>query len=938
MVVLVVSAVLGFSVLAGATYRTLMRLRVNGPVYSRIVDGKDFVAVVLPPSIYIVEAYLSAHQMAEVENATALDAQVSRLQLLRAEFEAETERWSFRLTDATIRRALLEDVRDPARRFFTMAEESLIPLCRAGELDRASAYVEGPMRSAFELHRSAIDGVVAAARASYRDTEKAAADELSSGRRMTFLFGAAAAATLVCLLAAVVAWSLARGRARAESRAREMTADLAEVKSTLDRTHDRIYMFDADSLRCLYANQAGLSRLGPSGPDLGRLSLADVLPEIAGGAFALMAGPLLAGEQESVSFETTLGGCDGPDGLVEATLQLVKLEDHRGRFVIVARDIGERRRHEQFRRRQARVLEMVAADAPLRATLSQLCESIEAQQPGALASVLLLEGDQLRCAAGPSLHPEYVTAIDGVVIGPNVGSCGAAAATGERVIVENTQTDPKWAPFAELARRFGLLACWSQPVKAVDGEVLGAFAVYHRSPRRPSPDEVRLLEEAAHVAAIAIERQRTSDRLARSIGALRRANEQSEQRALEMERLRDRAEAANVAKSQFVANMSHEIRTPLTAIIGFAELLADSAGDPEESGRAIDTIGRAATHLLAVVNDVLDLSRIESGMMTCESVRTELPRVVREVGSFLSPRAREKGVQLKLSAGSVLPVHIRSDPTRLRQILMNLAGNALKFTDSGTVSITVREEWAEDQSRLVVDVEDTGVGMTEAQAGVLFEAFSQADASITRRYGGTGLGLMISRHLARLLGGDVELVRTSPGRGSCFRFSMPLTAEPGSAAFDHFEAIVCVENAGPDPRVVFTGRVLLVEDGLDNQRLIAHHLRRAGAEVDIAGHGAEAIGLIEAAARAGRPYGLILTDMQMPVMDGYTLARTLRKAGCTTAIVAITAHAMPEDRERCVTAGCDDFLTKPIDRRTLIALCSEWLNVPSRGGLRARAA
>jgi len=389
------------------------------------------------------------------------------------------------------------------------------------------------------------------------------------------------------------------------------------------------------------------------------------------------------------------------------------------------------------------------------------------------------------------------------------------------------------------------------------------------------------------------------------------------------------AEAASHAKSEFLANMSHEIRTPLTAILGFADFLRED-GDvghaPTRRLQTIDTIRNAGTHLLTVINDILDISKIEANKMTVERVATPLTTILHEVAGLIRPRAAGKGVTLTASLASPVPDLILSDPTRLRQILMNLVGNAAKFTDAGSVSITARAVPRAQGQMLVIDVDDTGPGMTTEQAGHLFKAFSQADSTVTRKHGGTGLGLTICRRLAALMGGEVTLARTEPGKGSCFRVELPLEAAPGAAMVERLDAIVAeADKAAAIPAVALTGRILLAEDGVDNQRLIAFHLRKAGATVEVADNGRIALEMIDKSEANSKPYDLLLTDMQMPEMDGYTLARTLRDRGSRLSIVALTAHAMAEDRQKCIDSGCDDYATKPIEKSKLLATCAAWM-------------
>jgi PAS domain S-box-containing protein len=390
-----------------------------------------------------------------------------------------------------------------------------------------------------------------------------------------------------------------------------------------------------------------------------------------------------------------------------------------------------------------------------------------------------------------------------------------------------------------------------------------------------------------------------------------------------------RAEAANRAKSSFLANMSHEIRTPLTAILGYADLLRED-GDvslaPQRRLESIDTIKNAGQHLLTVINDILDLSKIEADRMSVESLHTPLVAVLADVASLLWQRAAVKGVSLTAALATPVPQQIVSDPTRLRQILMNLAGNAVKFTESGHVTITARIIQRSDEQRLIIDVDDSGPGMTTDQAARLFAAFAQADATVSRQHGGTGLGLTISRRLARLMGGDVTLERTDVGRGSSFRLDLPLVPVEGTPMVDSLDtAHEAVAAAAPRSLPKLNGRILLAEDGPDNQRLIAYHLKQAGATVEIAENGRIALEMLDAAAARGAPYGLLLTDIQMPEMDGYALTGVLRSRGSTLAIVALTAHAMAEDRRRCTDAGCDGYATKPIDKLKLLEVCAQWL-------------
>ncbi len=391
----------------------------------------------------------------------------------------------------------------------------------------------------------------------------------------------------------------------------------------------------------------------------------------------------------------------------------------------------------------------------------------------------------------------------------------------------------------------------------------------------------------------------------------------------ELEHARAQADAANHAKSRFLADMSHEIRTPMTAILGFADLLDDPALTEQTRAEHLRTIRASGLHLMSVINDVLDLSKIEAGKITVERLNFDPSRVLADVLRMMAPRAATKGVALEVVFDSPLPASVESDPTRLQQILVNVVGNAIKFCDRGSVRVRARHELRGDLPVLVFDVRDTGIGMDQAQLASLFKPFNQADASTTRRFGGTGLGLAISRQLATLLGGNIS-VQSTPGAGSTFTITIQSGAVQGAATVDRFDPAAAAPSA-PAAEARLSGRILLAEDGPDNQRLVAFFLRKAGAHVEIVGDGRQAVDLALDAQSQGRAFDLVLMDVQMPVLDGHEATRQLRARGFTAPIIALTAHAMTEDRAKCLAAGCDDFASKPIDRISLIAACATWI-------------
>ncbi|MBX3396621.1 MAG: PAS domain S-box protein [Phycisphaerae bacterium] len=390
-----------------------------------------------------------------------------------------------------------------------------------------------------------------------------------------------------------------------------------------------------------------------------------------------------------------------------------------------------------------------------------------------------------------------------------------------------------------------------------------------------------------------------------------------------------RAEEATAAKSAFLANMSHEIRTPMTAILGFAERLQDGELNEAERNSAIETIRRNGEHLLQIINDILDISKIEAGKMKVEHIRCSPIEIVQDVISLMKVRADAKGLALEVECAGAVPETIESDPTRLRQILVNLVGNAIKFTQKGSIRIECRLLENDEGPKMQFMVADTGIGMSPLEIERIFMPFSQADPSTTRKFGGTGLGLMVSHRFAQMLGGTIT-VDSKPEEGS--RFCVVVSAgrlDGVRMAHDWHRTNLSAENVPTRPDAdsePLDCHILLAEDGMDNQRLIEHILTRSGATVQVVENGRMAIDAVMATLKASgrsaaeRKFDLILLDMQMPEMDGYEAAINLRKIGFVNPIIALTAHAMSGDREKCLAAGCDEYATKPINRKALLNL------------------
>ncbi len=452
-------------------------------------------------------------------------------------------------------------------------------------------------------------------------------------------------------------------------------------------------------------------------------------------------------------------------------------------------------------------------------------------------------------------------------------------------------------------------------------------AIHHAIERKQAEDELRSLNETLEKQnkSMAESRRKAFEHMAQAEDAKSETERINKELEVSIERtsmMAEEALTANRAKSEFLANMSHEIRTPLNAVIGFTDLLA-SEKLTEEQNSYVEIVCEAGKNLLSLINDILDFSKIEAGKLQAELSYCSLNDFLDNIESLMRPNAEKKGLDFEIITSSNLPKMVYTDSTRLRQCLINLLSNAFKFTESGYVYLKISTEKSGDKDWIRFDVEDSGIGIASEKLGLIFESFSQADGSTTRKYGGTGLGLAITKSLSGLLGGGVT-VKSTVGEGSVFSIVVP-------AGLDvKLEQTLETRYAQPHPIVSstekFSGRVLVAEDNISNQTLTKVLLEKMGFEVVICENGEEAV---EKA--CSETFDIILMDMQMPVMNGYKATRVLRHKSITTPIIAVTANAMKGDANKCIEAGCDNYLAKPVNYNALHNMLGKYL--PLKAGI-----
>lgn len=483
------------------------------------------------------------------------------------------------------------------------------------------------------------------------------------------------------------------------------------------------------------------------------------------------------------------------------------------------------------------------------------------------------------------------------------GPTGIAIRTNAKSYCVNFASDPGVAIWRDAALQRGYRSSIVLPLRSEQGRAFGSLNIYSTEPEKFNSDEVRILEQFASDLSFGINVLRGRAERKRAQEELHKAKEEARQSAI----------SASLAKSAFLANMSHEIRTPLSAILGFSELITAIESTEDERREYSKAIRRNGKILSNIIDDILDLSKVEAGKLEVNlEQEVRLAEILSDISRTLAARAEEKGISFSIVCEGATPFMIRTDPFRLTQILFNIVGNAIKFTHAGSVSLTVKPHGSRGLS---FAVRDSGVGIAPHDREQLFAPFYQVDESIRRRFGGSGLGLALSRRLAELLGGTIELTDSTPGEGSVFTLQLfeclPITnipLSPHSPSAPH---------KSRDLKPLKGLSFLLVEDSAEMQILTSSLLRNHGAASIIpADHGQAALDELA----QGETFDIILMDLQMPVLDGYETVRILRSRGVTTPIIAMTAHAMKEERERCLESGFDEHVSKPIDLERFIEI------------------
>ena len=664
--------------------------------------------------------------------------------------------------------------------------------------------------------------------------------------------------------------------------------------TALSAITDFAYIFDRAG-RFVYANKAlldlwGLTLEEAVGKDFYDLKYDPDLAERLGRQIAQVfaTGQRLSDETEYTSptgvsgyYEYIFSPVFAPDGTVELVAGST-------------RDITSRKRARMLVDAQKRSLELVVSGKPLKEILSYLTQIVEEQSDRQAVAAILLLDDQgcLRIGAAPSLPDDYNNAIDGIKARIDLGTCSVAAVTGKVVITPDIGTDPKWECIKHLPLQLGLKAAWSQPIFARDGKILGTFGTYFRTCREPTTTESQVVEILSHTAALAIERSRADEERERLLASERRA--------------RAEADAANRAKDKFLAVLSHELRTPLSPVVMTIPAIELDPDMPFKFREDLAMIRRNIDLEVKLIDDLLDLSRVTSGKLRLEFQAVHAHDILRH--AIINSTGDAVGKQILIHQDmQASDDHLMADPARLQQIFWNLLRNAVKFTPDGG-QITVRTHNEQKNQQLVVEVQDSGIGIPADVLPRIFEAFEQGDARVTRQFGGLGLGLAIAKAMVEMHRGSITADSAGPGKGAIFTLRFEVAPQPS------IERIVLPGKTSGIRSIARRAKLLLVEDHSDTARALARLLQRSGYQVRRA-HNAES-----ALKVAGdEAFDVMISDIGLPDATGYELMKQVSERYGIKGI-ALSGYGMEEDLRKSREAGFTDHVLKPVDLQQLEAV------------------
>jgi len=683
-------------------------------------------------------------------------------------------------------------------------------------------------------------------------------------------------------------------------------------EAVLESLHDAIVIVDRDGLveTCNLAAERmfGISRDLISGRAIDQF--------LRNSGIGVQSAPLveLQGEAQAMGARFDMQAVDIEGNTRSVEVAIADMSGDQARHCLVITDLGVERRV-VMQAAKLSVLQQLVTQATTALITSSKLNDAMAEALGAIGNILDVAhafvfrirrcGDQQTMTTSAEWRSSKVDEGDGGLAAMQLlrdEDIRSGLESDRVVTIVDSEVDG--SATAEVMQSHGVRSMILLPIYCPDRlEGILAFDETRRG-RAWTTDERAVLVNLAQALARSIERNRTQ-----------RSLEEAQARSSEA---LARAESASEAKSEFLANVSHELRTPLTAIVGYADLAGRDSTAPTDRIKMCERIQRSADFLLGLINDILDISKIESRKMAISMTSVNLLELVNDVGMSFQWTAQEKGLEIRSEYLTDVPTRIISDATRLRQILVNLVSNGLKFTSKGTVTVTVSCEIppGESSGTLTLKVSDTGIGIRPERLQDLFSKFTQVHTD--RKYGGTGLGLAITRHLARLLSGDVD-VQSEFGKGSTFTVTLPVTV-PDDAQIAQ-EGITAQQIVAPEvaePTLVVGTRVLIADDNEDNRLIFRLILEKVGAVVTTVEDGQEALNALTTADQRGQPYDVVLMDMNMPILDGYEATRQYRNQGGRRPVVALTAFSMVTDRDKCLMVGCDSYLTKPIRPDALV--------------------